>query len=374
MRRSLSLLDPRRWSRGVRALAVALLASLFALHRGVTRLMPAWQARRVERAYASLSLPRVSTSLPGLYPSVRVRISPEAVDLDARPLMEALDPELRRSVVASTEALWRDALFGESLAMLRLEHGRLRDDGDRRAKLRRLDDRRQRLHDALRGVNMEQLDHRNRYTPIYFIDPRVPMRTVAEVIAHTATGSFGLALHGPRGLVTLEYAARICAPVPSIELDVHAASVVLRTSTGRRGCTGGPHDAEVTTVTLARTGVDRGIGALRRALIAAPWSLTARNAANGASRRDAADARTTDSTAATLAALTATLAGGEPWGEIAIQVDGDIPYEDCVDVVMAARERSPGSCDADGLIARDGCLFPEFELRVRTDDGRGRQR
>jgi hypothetical protein len=141
---------------------------------------------------------------------------------------------------------------------VRLERGRLRDDGDRTARLRPLDDRRQRLQEALRDVSMDALDHRNRAAPIYFVDPRVPMATVGQVILHTATGSFGLALRGPRGLAVLEYAARLCAPVPSVELDVHAASFVLRTSTGRGGCTGGPDDAQVTTVTFARTGVDRG--------------------------------------------------------------------------------------------------------------------
>jgi hypothetical protein len=133
---------------------------------------------------------------------------------------------------------------------------------------------------------MDALDHRNRQAPIYFVDPRVPMATVGQVILHRATGSFGLALRGPRGLAVLAYATRLCAPVPSVELDVHAASFVLRTSTGRGGCTGGPDDAQVTTVTFARTGVDRGLGALRRALAAAPWSLTAQRATDAAPRRE----------------------------------------------------------------------------------------
>lgn len=378
MRPRLSRLDPRRWSRGVRAVAVLLVASLFALHRGFTHFEPAWQAHRIERTYASLPLPWVTASLPELYPSVRVHVSPEAVDLDARPLMQALAPELRRRVVASTDPLWREALFGESPALLRLERGRLRDDGDRRARLRRLDDRRHQLHEALRDVSMDALDHRHREAPIYFVDPRVPMATVGQVILHTATGSFGLALRGPRGLAVLEYATRMCAPVPSVELDVHVASLVLRTSTRRGGCTGGPDDAQVTTVTFARTGVDRGLGALRRALDAAPWSLTAQRSSDAAPQGEGVAVHANEDAGTDLAALdarvTAMLAGGGPWGAISVTVDGEIAYGEWVDVVMAARERTPGSCDEHGTFVRDGCLFPTFELRVRAGDGRGAQR
>jgi hypothetical protein len=368
MRQYLYFLNPQRWSLAVRVFAVLLFTGGFALRLVDTRPWSvALHDRWTEFSYQSLTIPEVMTPLPALYPSVRVRVSPDAVDIDVRSLLATLRPELRQFVTESTDERWRDALHGATLTTLPLQHGHLRDDNQSRAKLLSLQNRYGYIRHALGTLTREDFDYRLMSSTIYFIHPSVPMATVNELCLATSAGDVGFALRGRQGIVVYEYRPRLCAPVPSVELDVHTSSFRLRTNTERGGCTIGPNRVSSTEFTITRSGSDRGMDALRRALSVAPWRYSAEHARPEPKVYPEVQARIElqfdndhyDENPFLF------LTNRGPWGEIAITVDSDITFGDYIEIVMAARERNPGDCERNNWWEHNGCFFPTITPKIR---------
>lgn len=364
--RWLRALDPRRYARSVRVAAGFAAIALIGAPRAVERVDAAYRAHRAEQAFDAMALPRTESELEPLHPGVRVRVSLDSVSFDTRTITAALSPELQRRVRDGVEPLWREALLLESPAVVPLVAGRLADDAQRHARLRALEDRARSIRRAFWEVGLDEPGLRDRRTTTYYIDGRVPMSTVGEVLLHTLGDGFDFALRGPRGVRVLSMPTTTCGPTPSVMLEVGVARFVLRATTERGGCTGGARSQE-RAVTILRGGADRGMRALREALAATPWSVTAQVASLGSTAEAVAAVETgagaLDSMRrATRAALAADAAMGEPWGEIEIRVDADVSFADCVAVIMAARERSPDACAAE---SRAGCLYPDVTLGVR---------
>lgn len=372
VRRSLRELDPRRWARSVRVAAGFAVIALLGAPRAVERVAAAYRTHRAEQAFDAMALPRVASELEPLHAGVRVRVSLDDVGFDARTITAALSPDLRRRVRDGVEPLWREALLVESPAVVPLAAGRLADDAQRHARLRALEDRARRIDEVFREVGLDEPGLRDRRTTTYYVDGRVPMSTVMEIIGHSRLHDFDLAVRGSRGVRVLSMPMRVCAPTPSVALEVGVTRFVLRATTERGGCTGGTRVQE-RVVTIGRGGSDRGMRALREALTSTPWSVTAQIASRAADEAaEAGDAAVDAEPMLTEQddgglrmndeALTAALlADSGPWGEIAIRVDGDVSYADCVAVVMTARERSSDDCTA----PRAGCLYPYVTLGVR---------
>lgn len=358
MREALRKLDPRRWSVAVRAVAMCFVASLVALPRLVDRVERALCDGRSSRAYRALNLPRVEAALSPLRAAVRVRVSPDVVDLDMRALSDALPTALRRRVWDATDPLWREALLVESPAMLRLTRGRLRDDGQLRGRLRSLRERVDLVRDAVRDVPVDDLPFEAHTSPLFFVDGSVPIATLAALIRVTALGGYALAVRGPRGLSELTYRSTTCGPAPSVRLVVSASRFVLSSTSDRGACERVDSSTHACVVTLDRTTEDRGFGALRSALLATPWTISALLARErtpaGAPRTDAAER-----------VVRSLLEAQGPWGAISVEADGELPYADVVAVLVAARERSPDRCRSQRSERdEEGCLFPYFELGV----------
>jgi|GEM_PF-1948242 len=336
-------LDPRRWSRGLRALTVFVVASVATAAWAAPRALVRWETHRADRRFDEVALPRVAADVSPLYPGARVRVTADAIDLDLRARTAALPEATRRRVWNATEPLWRDALLVESRGLVRLHSGRLRNEDERRRARQALTDRWLMASWALDGVDMQTLDYRTRLVPILYFDARVPMATLREVWLDLSNG-FALALRGPRGVTVLSFESRVCAPIASVELVVSAARFLLRATPERGGCTGGPGALQRRETVIDRDGGDRGIRQLREALASGPWMLDAMPPDESRTVMDRMDPG--------------------PWGAISMQVDEDLPVADLVAAVMAARERSPGSCHDEAPYA--GCLFPYLTLNIPT--------
>lgn len=334
-------LDPRWWSRGLRALTVLLAAAFAAVAWAAPRALARWEAYRADARFDAVTLPRVASDLSPLYPAARVRVTADGVDLDLRARTAALPDDLRRLAWNATEPLWREALLVESRGLVRLHHGRLRDEDERRRATYALADRWAMVRSTLADVPLDRLDYLSREVPILFVDARVPVATWRDVLWGLATGS-ALALRGPRGMTLLPFPNRTCTPVPSVEVAVSAARFVVRSTPERGGCTAGPGALRRRESVIARDGADRGLGPLRETLAGAPWTLAAEG---GYARRTPAERE----------------APG-PWGTIRLELDEDLPIADLVATAMVARERAPGRCDE--YTRREGCLFPVLVVDV----------
>lgn len=334
-------LDPRWWSRGLRALGVLLAAAFAAVAWAAPRVLARWEAYRADASFDAVALPRVASDLSPLYPAARVRVTADGVDLDLRARTAALPDDLRRLAWNATEPLWREALLVESRGLVRLHHGRLRDEDERRRSRYALADRWRMVRSTLADVPLDRLDYLSREVPILFVDARVPVATWLDVLRGLATDS-ALALRGPRGVTLLPLHSRTCAPIPSVEVTVSAARFVVRSTPERGGCTAGPGALRQSETVIARDGSDRGLLRLRETLAGAPWTLAAEDAAPVGTLAD--------------------LAAPGPWGTIRIELDKDLPLADFVATAMVARELAPGRCDES--TRREGCLFPFLVVGV----------
>jgi hypothetical protein len=343
-------LDPRRWSRGRCAFAVLLGSSIGAASWTAPAVLDRWEAARAARRFDEVALPRVASDLSPLYPGARLRVTNDRVDLDFRARTAALPESARRRVVDAVEPLWRDALLVESRALVCLRDGRLRED-ERRPARNALADRWLMARRALDEVTNDELAYEARAAPVLFVDARVPMATLRELWLGLAT-DVALALRGPHGVTVLPIWSRICAPIPSVELDVSAERFVLRTSTQPNGCIRRTGDPKWRETTITRDGVDRGARRLREALATAPWALDTADTAEHDNREFY-------------------LRGAEPWGAIALRIDEDLPFADFVATAMIVRDRSPGSChDA----RPEGCLYPLLTVGIPSRAARVERR
>lgn len=294
-----------------------------------------------------MALPRVEADLSPLRPAARLRVTPDGVDLDLRACTAALPASERRRVQAGIEPFGRDASLVESRGLVRLYDGRLRNDDERRLAREVLFARWAMARRALVRVDDTGVDSQLWSTIVLFVDARVPMATMRELWLGLSSPS-ALALRGPHGVTLLPIESHACGPVPSVELDVSAGRFVLRSTSERGGCTSTMASPRWCETVIARDGADGGARRLREALAAAPWALDAERAHERC-----------DPVGLMLSA--------EPWGEISIRVDEEVPLADFVAAVMTARARSPGSCHEN--VRPAGCLFPHFTISVVRSAG-----
>ncbi len=340
--------NPRRYSRGLRVLALLLAGLVGAAVLATPRALARWELFRVEQRLGQrmleVDLPRVAVDLEPLHPAARVRVTTDTIDLDLRARTAALPAATRRRIWEATDPLWREALLVESRGLVRLHAGRL-PDGDNWGRARGvLGDRWHGANRALADVGFDEISYETRRAPIYFVDGRVPMATLWAVWS-SVVDHISLALRGPHGVTLLPFRSGTCEQYPhgtcwnspSVEVEVSPTRFLLH-STERCTCTQAAGDHRRRETVVAREGPDRGVSLLRDALAAGPWVLAA------APR--AADGRLVYRS------------DPEPWGCIQIKMDEELTVSDFVATVMAVREQSPGSCQLGTY--PEGCLFPYF--------------
>ncbi len=343
-------LDPRGWSRVSRVLVFTGLCLVGGALANVPRLASALGARAADGRFASTAVPSARWMLGPLRPALRLRVTRDVIDLDARQVTARYAGYERDVLRSSVEPAWRDAVTVESRGVVALRDGRVADRAWHRHATLNLQDRFERITRAFRSWDTD-IGTSRALVPLFFIDASVPMETVA-LVGVAMVGGASFVLRGPRGLTTLDLSPpAMCGRPPSVEVYADARRLVVRWTPEASGCAHAASASSLQRRVVAREGSDRGTAELQRVLAEIPW-------AEGAWARRS---RATDRRDVSARAVSAELLSIGPVGGVFVQFAPELPFGDAMHVVLALRERSPGAC---GVAVRDDCLFPWWSFGV----------